>query len=227
MGAPVTLTQLIARVRFEADMVGSLRATDTDITTLLNTHWTELYDRLVQSGPPDYYKSTSTISTVSGTTQYALPGDFRSLIGVFVQDSSTRLREVNPMREGHRAAYDAPQGVYTIKLDYVPVPLLFDIAYPSTSIDGVSGWDELVVQLCARALMRRDRRDTSQFETVIGELRARVMSNAPKRDASGPKYIKDVDAADSWPLYGVVQNIDAWTLQGTYINLYQTSPVWP
>ena len=216
MAAFVTLTELIARVRFEADMVSSTRASDTEITRLINTHWGELYDRLVASGPPDYYKSSVLMTTAAGTSAYALPGDFRSLLGVYVpyNGSATRLLPVSPMNHMNRECYDAPAGAYSVTLEYIPIPVLFTISIPTAAIDGVSGWDELVVQLCARALLRRDRRDVSSFSEAIAECRARVMSNAPKRDAAGPKLVGDIESASPSSLYATGRSVDAWSLQG-------------
>lgn len=225
MAASVTLTNLISRVRFEADFQNSLRATDADITQLVNTHYAELFDRLVASGPPDYYKSSTTLTTVAGTLGYALPADFRSILAVLKNDTAgNRLFPIQPMREGQRGAYVPPQGVYPVVVEYIPTPAV--LVAGTDVVDGVSGWDELVVQLCARALMRRDRRDTAQFDTTIGEARARVMSNAPKRDSSGPRYVQDVEESDNG-LYAGFQGVNAWTLNGTTLNVYQTSPSWP
>jgi len=225
MAASVTLANLIARVRFEADFQNSQRATDADITQLINTHYAELYDRLVASGPPDYYKSSTTLTTVAGTLGYALPADFRSVLAVLASDTASgRLFPIHPMREGQRGAYVPPQGVYPVVVEYIPTPVV--LVLTTDTIDGVSGWDELVVQLAARALMRRDRRDTSQFDVSVSEARARVMSNAPKRDSSGPRYVQDVEESDNG-LYAGFQGVNAWTLNGTTLNLYQTSPSWP
>lgn len=229
MSANVTRGDMRDRVRFEADMVNSTRVTDANINALINTHLAELYDRLVAAGPPDYYATSSAIATVAGTIAYALPSDFRSLIGVFVNDSTTRRREVQPLGEGLRAAFDAPQGVFALTLEYVPSPptLTTDSSAGTGVLDGVSGWDELVVQLCVRACRRRDGRDVSAIDQVISEARQRVMSNAPKRQQQGPRYVNDTETADSWPLYGVIESVNAWRLRGGFLDLYQISPVWP
>ncbi len=205
-------------------MVGSTRVTDAQILTLVNTHWAELYDRLVAAGPSDYYATTSTVTTIAGTTAYALPADFRSLIGVFVNDTSTRRREVRPVVEGLRAGFDAPQGVVSLTLEYVPAPVA--LAVGADTIDGVSGWDELVVQLCARALLRREKRDVRDFDRTIEECRARVAANAPKRSQDGPRYIRDVDAPESWALGGQEDTISAYRLSAGYLHLYSAAPAW-
>lgn len=213
MAASVTLSALRARVRFEADMVNSTRATDAQITTLINTHWAELYDRLVSVGPSDYYATTSTVTIVAGTSAYALPANFRSLIGVFLNDGTNRS-EVPELPEGTRAGFDAPSAAGTLTLEYVPAPVA--LVADADAIDGVSGWDELVVQLCARALLRRERRDVSAFDTAIGEARQRVMNCAPKRNSTGPRSIQDVEATYAASAF-------AWRLTGAFLNVYSST----
>jgi hypothetical protein len=225
MSASVTLLALRDRIRFEADMVNSTRATDAQITRLVNTHWAELYDRLVSCGPPDYYASTSTVTTVAGTIAYALPADFRSLIGLFINNSSTRRRELRPLPEGLRAGYDAPSGVVSLTLEYVPAPVT--LALDADTVDGVSGWDELVVQLCARALLRRERRDVSAFDRAIEEARARVMANAPKRAMDGPRFVNDVEAGEDWRTRDADAEVHAYRLSAGSLMLYTVASVWP
>ncbi len=225
MAASVALSALRTRVRFEADMVSSTRATDADINRLINTHLAKLYDALVAAGPSDYYMTATTITTVAGTISYSLPADFRSLIGVFSQDSATRLREIQEVPEGTLAAFDAPQGTYNLTLRYVAAPPV--LVADGDTFDGVSGWDELIVQQVARALMRRERRDTSAFDAAVAEERDRVMRNAPKRNQSGPRYINDTESAAVWPLLSIVASINGWRLDAGNLNLYQMSAVWP
>lgn len=219
----VTLVELRDRIRFEADMVNSTRVTDAQLTRLVNTHRFELYDRLVAAGPPDYYATTGAVTTIVGTVAYALPSDFRSLLGVFRDATTTRRKEVRPLTDGHRASYDAPQAIESFTIEYVPVPVA--LVEDGDSTDGVSGWDELVVQLCARAILRRERRDTSAFDRAIDECRARVMAAAPKRDVTGPRYIHDVEAADGAAGY---DDVAAYRLSAGTIQLYSISTsVWP
>lgn len=226
MAAPVTLADLVSRIRFEADMRNSQRATDADIKRLVNVHAQELYDRLVTTGPPDYYLSTYSFTTTPGTVGYTVPEDFRSIVRLYVNVTSTRQVEVFEMNEGHRAAYDAPQSAISLTMTYIPT--FVQLVEDSDTMDGVSGWDELVVQLCARALRARDNRDVSSFATRIDELRGRVLAYAPQRKAGGPKYITDVEAAQSSPWFWYpTLRVDAWTLEGPTLNVYALASTWP
>ncbi len=210
-------------------MVNSTRATDANINALINVHLAEFYDRLVAAGPPDYFATSTTVTTISGTTAYALPTDFRSLVNVYSNVTSTRKREIPPLQEGYRGAFDAPQGVYDVTLKYVASPpvLTSDSTVGTGLLDGISGWDELVVQLCARALRRREGRDVSSFDAAVNEARARVMANAPKRSQAGPRYVHDTEEADYWSIYSLSPSVDAWELSAGYLNLYQLSPGYP
>jgi hypothetical protein len=216
----VTREELRNRIRFEADMVNSSRATDADINALINTHLSEFYGRLVEAGPPDYFSTDYAFSSVAGTISYALPSNFRTLVALYFVDG-TRKREVYQMREGTIAQYDAPQGNVSLVLRYIAAPpkLTTDTDPVTGTIDGVSGWDELIVQLCARALLRRDRRDTSALDLSVAEKRAEMLSQARARSVAGPRYITDVDA-ESGGWWGCTDSVDAWVLRAGYLDLY-------
>lgn len=210
-------------------MVNSKRATDAQINILINTHLAEFYGKLVESGPPDYFSTDYALTTTPGTIAYALPSDFRSLISLCIKDD-TRRRPVYSLRAGTLAQYDAPQSAVQLELRYVPAApkLTTDADAVTGSVDGVSGWDELIVQLCARALMRRERRDTSAFDIAVAEKRAEILSQARDRSLGGPKYIQDIDEEfTTRSRWTSDYSIDAWSLRAGYLDIYQGSSVYP
>lgn len=83
---PVSLQTLITRVRQRLNAEGAVRQiTDWEITDCLNVSWaTELYDLVRQSVGDQYFRKTYSISTITGTQAYDLPGDFLALISVDV-----------------------------------------------------------------------------------------------------------------------------------------------
>ncbi len=212
-------------------MVNSQLASDADITRVINTQLTELYDVLVAAGPPDYYLKTSTITTVSGTTAYTLPTDFRSLVAVLapVLDGTSRQYRVDMFDESQRSYYQPPQAAVQLTLEYVPAPPV--LALDADVFDGVSGWDELIVLLSARQLLRKQRRDVSDLDRAIAELRARVVSLAPQRQLAGPLYVNDGDdRTGQWFWAGVPTNIAGWRLVGNgataTLQLYSAAFYW-
>ncbi len=82
--AAVTLTQLRAKARERADMTGSLFVTDTadSLDSWINEGAQKLHDLYVQAYGEDYVEKSATLTTVAGTTDYALPTDFYKLLGV-------------------------------------------------------------------------------------------------------------------------------------------------
>lgn len=82
--AAVTLTQLRAKARELADMTGSLFITDTadSLDQWINEGAQKLHDLYVQAYGEDYVEKSATLTTVAGTTDYALPTDFFKLLGV-------------------------------------------------------------------------------------------------------------------------------------------------
>ena len=211
-------------------MANSQLASDADITRLINTSLTELYDLLVEAAPPDYYLDTTTVTTVAGTTAYTLPVDFRSIVTVLAPDgSSGRLRAVEMFDDSYRSRYIAPQAALDLTVEYVKAPpVLVDDA---DTFDGVSGWDELIVLLVARQLLRKQRRDVSMLDVGINEMRQRIQSLAPQRQMAGPLMIRDVEFGREYPYIQWGQTVDAWRLVGSgstaTLQLYSLSSVYP
>ena len=87
MARTVTLTTLIARVRRETDqeydpaVVSAPAVTDASITDWLNEGIAEVWQLLV-TPDPDRALTTSTITTVAGTEEYALPSGFEAMRGL-------------------------------------------------------------------------------------------------------------------------------------------------
>ncbi len=82
--AAVTLTQLRAKARELADMTGSLFITDSadSLDQWINEGAQKLHDLYVQAYGEDYLEKSAVLTTVAGTTDYALPADFYKLLGV-------------------------------------------------------------------------------------------------------------------------------------------------
>lgn len=195
--------------------------TSAEWNAAINLQAQRLYDRLVAAGPPEYYATDATLTTVAGTLASSLPAGFRSLVGVFAQEGSTaRLRELYPVRGGTRLAYDAPQGAYAVTLRYVPTYTA--MSGDSDTLDAVSGWDNLVALLAARDALMAEQVPTDQVQQLIAEEEARVSQMAPRR-GGGPRFVREL--GDEWP-YWASNPICAYELRAGSIELFQRS-VWP
>jgi len=100
--APVTVQQLIDRIRQRANQETSGFVTDAEIINLINVYKRELDDLLVRSYGDDYYSSSATFSATASTANYSLSaltsGTFYKLVGLDMADTSspTGWRDVKP-----------------------------------------------------------------------------------------------------------------------------------
>ena len=217
MARSVTLLNLRTWARQLASVESDPNITDTELTALANRHITEVYDLLIDAGPPDYYVAATTITTVIGTTAYAVPANFRSMLDVYVAESATTVRAVQPMRPGDRGRYRAPLSVQSVTLEYIPTPTL--LAADGDLFDGVSGWEELVANLMARDVMIKQEADASNVKENIARLTARIAMRSRNRDRGHPRYTADLD--DQSPIMPYASLISAYRLRGGNLELYE------
>lgn len=224
MARVVTLLQLRTWARQLANVENDSNIDDAELTSLANRHLTEVYDALVDAGPPEYYASTTAVTTVPGTTLYALPDDFRTLLELYAQESNTQLRLVHPMGNGQMGRYRAPTAAWTLTLEYIPAPPT--LVNDGDTFDGVSGWEELIVALMARDVMVKREADPGVVINTIDRMNARVTSRAKSRDRGHPKYATDQDEQfAAWPWSSSTNSrINAYRLRAGNIELYE--PVW-
>lgn len=220
MARTSTLLELRTWARQLADVENDPNITDAELTALANRHLTEVYDALVDAGPPEYFASSTTITTVSGTSVYALPADFRAMLDAYAQESSTELRRLFAMRSGERSMYRNPTGAWTVTLEYIPTaPTL---AADGDTFDGVSGWEELIALLMARDVMIKRESDPSLIMVSIDAMRARIAMRSRNRDRGGPRFTSDMDSQGS-ALFPYANNVRVTTyrLRGDNIELYE------
>lgn len=222
MARSVTRLQLENRSYQLANMEGATNLWPrADVQERINTHLCEEYDLFRRSAPPDYYSSSTNVTTASGVIAYALPSDFLDLQEVLVQEgASDRLRSIRPFRRGTRSRLVAPDGVYTVSLEYTPTPT--SLSADGSTFDGVNGWDELIVALVARDMLIKARESGEQLDEKIGELRARI-STMGNRDRSAPRYLRDVDEECMSSINGLA----AYRLRAGNIELYSEGWTWP
>lgn len=226
MSRPVTLLQLRDRARQKANFENATTfITDAELTRLVNTHRTAIYDLLRQAAPPYYYTSSATLSVTPGSGLYALPADFLSLENVYVT-SGGRNYEILPLRSGERSYWQAPSASSTVAVEYTPVPT--DLAADGDTFDGVNGWDELIVAMCARDMLIKSRESVEQVQLEIQELTARIRTMS-HRDRGKPRYIRDSDSTDTRGRYGAnpsPSQLGAYRLRGSNIEFYEPVTVW-
>jgi hypothetical protein len=109
--AGVTLATLISKARTRADMVGSDFVSDADVTEMLNSSWSELYEFLVGVFE-DYFIAKYSFATVNGTDEYDLsavnPGVFKIRgIDIVLSTASGNRIPLQPFQWSERDRYYA------------------------------------------------------------------------------------------------------------------------
>lgn len=222
MARAVTLANLRTWVRQLSDTENDDNVSDTELTALINRHLTEVYDLLIESAPPEYYASSTTVAVSAGTTAYPLEATFRALDGVYVHESGSERRRIYPMPEGARGRYKAPTASATVTLEFIPAAET--LSNGSDTFDGVSGWEELIVVRAARDIMIKREADPSAVMATGAALEARIQSRSKNRDRGQPKRIVDLDdAATAFP-WGWTNNsqVACYRLRAGNIEFYES-----
>lgn len=220
MARTVTLLELRTWARELSDTGNDRNITDPELTALANRHLCEVYDALVDAGPPEYYSASVEVAVASGSTGEPFEADFRNLLDVYVHDSagSGRKRRLHPMPHGALGRYQAPSSAATLTIEYVPAPPVLE--EDGDTFDGVSGWEELIANLMARDVMIKRKDDPGAVMSTIGRLEQRIKSRARNRDRGSPKQITDLDEQDSnWCL--LTAKIQAYRIRGGNIEVFE------
>lgn len=214
MARSYTVTLLIARVRYAADIVSvTTRHPDADLIIYLDQSYSWLYNRL--ASVLGYYESTQSITSVAGTATYAVDATYYKTIGVDYKlnsDTWVPLKKIHASERndypvtGPRALayrivgsnvtlYPAPDAAsQTYRHLYVPMPA--KLTTGSDTVDGIAGWEEAVVLHAAIKVLRRDGLDTKDLERDLARELQRMDEEAASRDLQ-PGHVAETDLAVS------------------------------
>ena len=220
-----TLSELRTLAKQYADMVNSNFVTDSEWNSYINLAYFELYDILVQKYGDDYFVASPYSFTTDGSTQlYTLPSDLYKFLGLDLQLGGTAdsFVTIRPFMFGERNRYATPnfQSFYGItnlryrlaggKLFLTPIPAanqtlriwyiprLTELSSDSSTVDGVSGWQEYIVLDAAEKALRKQELDVSVFLVQKQALIQRIEAAAEGRDAGNPQTITDSRGSDIW-----------------------------
>lgn len=204
-----TLAQLQAAVQHRGAYERSNDITLALIAEFLNEAIAELWDLIVEKWA-DYYTISTTFPFVAGTDSYQLPGGFYKLRKVELQWDSTptwcrmethdlaiahefvnvsNRRYSYRLQAGYLVFVPVPATAETIRIYYIPcAPVLVGSA---DAIDGINGYEELVIQLSLKRCKDREELDTSTIDREIARLTARIRTAADGRDATEPFYLDE------------------------------------
>ena len=219
MARLVLVSDLITAIRQRADMERTNFVTDTEIVSMVNQSYSYLYDILVGSYENYFVAPPLEITIPSGTDAYALNQDFYKLLGVDTKtgvgtDDWVSLRrfefsERNNYRNGLFANYPSnsanirwslwgntlhlipmPTQNYVMQVWYVPCAPL--ISAPTQTIDGVSGWEEYVINDCAIKCRIKAQLEVTDLMQLKGETLKRIEDLCQNRTPNEPARVTDV-----------------------------------
>lgn len=205
----VTVGNLKTRTRERADAVGDTSwVSDAELGRLLDAAYTELVDMLV-TADIHLFETSSNVTTDGTNDTYTLPTDFYKLLGVDYRWSASPARYVgvDVVTFGERNRYDSPfvstlYGAYAAgyrlvgngikfsplpptgqvyRLTYVPAPAAFATLPDNTNVDGIAGWDELLVVLAAIRMANKEGASIGELVADRDRLAARIAQMAVDR----------------------------------------------
>lgn len=218
MARQFTVSELATKIRTRGDYENSDFITDAILIDFIDSAHTEVYDLLVTKWE-DYYTIEATFSTTSDSDAYALPSDFYKLMGLDINHGGTwnRLFRYNlHARNSHQDGLYNYQGntyLYRIQgntVKFIPTPDTTEsmrmLYIPSAdklttltdTIDGINGWEELVVLFALRRCQVREETSTVAVDKEIDRQVERLEVAADARDAGEPESLQDLANSDRW-----------------------------
>lgn len=224
MARNVLASEIITQARGLADQKGATFITDAEALANLAAHYGEWFDLILQEDP-DFFPATAYSIPITGATSYAVPSDFGSEVGVDRQDGTT-WSSLEPFQITERNLVDQGSGPatrYRMNGEYVelrPTPTtgtyrLIYHAVPNaltsaaTSINGVAGWERLLVLSLAIDMKLKEGTDAMPLMNERTRFWDQLLARISRRHAAATKRIRDVyaergatDPADYWPIKG-------------------------
>lgn len=201
MTRTITLANLRTAVLQRGGVENSADLTPSVLNGYVNEGIAEFWD-ILKSKRDDRLVTSTTLTTSINVDNVTLPSDFYELRKLEIVDSNspsgyTRLRKVD-LDATHRyytlygkryryrlqgnAVYlhPTPQAVETVRMFYIPyAPLLVN---DSDTVDGISGYEELITALAWRRCLVRQDLSTASMDAEIQRLAARISAAADGRD---------------------------------------------
>jgi hypothetical protein len=216
----------ITRVRQRADMEDNYFVSDVEIQTYVNAGIAELHDILIQTYGQDYYLSSHTFTTTSGTDSYALPSGFYKLRGVDCKINGQDWFTLRPFNFNERNLYQnwgqwsvlglsniryrmfgsnvvftpVPDTTTEVRLWYIPTSQKFNSATPGTSTttyDDINGYAEYIVVDAAIKCLQKEESDVQVLLLQKQAMKKNIQESANNRDAGHPLSVTDIYDANN------------------------------
>lgn len=197
MSRTYTVAELITRAKRKADLEDSTFVGAAEWLDNFNSAYTELYDLLIESGQ-NYFYGESTISVSSATGSYSLPADFYKLLSFNAQIATNNYVTLDPFNESERnAGLTSSLPTVSVLARYVPQPP--KVTDTATAVDGIAGYEELIVLNMAIDAGMKEETDVSALVLKRDRLTKRITDAAAMRDMSQPGRVVDIHARNQQP----------------------------
>jgi hypothetical protein len=202
-------------------MVGSSFITDTSTSlwAWVNEANQKLHGKLVEALGEEYVSSVSALSTIAGTSDYAVPSGFFKLYGVeltlgglitplqpFMRAERNDFRNANGsayvarryMDDSPRYAligsniriYPVPQQVFTGSILYAPEATVLTAG--TDTVNYPNGWERFIVLDAAIQALAKEESSVTALVAERAEVVAEIDLAKEQRDLANPKRVRDV-----------------------------------
>ncbi len=224
MALTQTRALIRANVRRFTDTGGTnalQRHPDADLNEYIDRALGSLHRALSEYMPDNRLLSSTSVSLVSGTTEYALPATFDHLISVDISANGHKswlvayemheraaLTSPDLMTAGVPVAYrlrgssieylPTPSGSYTSVVWYVPTPTQF--TGDSETYDTINRLDDYLVAYASQFIAIKEKNTTllGVCKDLYGELKTEISMVARSRDKNSPPRVVDESMANRW-----------------------------
>lgn len=223
MARNYTVADLITRLDDEVDISGDTHVVQAEKIRYLDTAYARLWTKIAKTSPPDHFIKDVSFNTVAGTKAYSIAtiasdGDFWQLKNVYVNEGDGQFRPLPPVNEFNVQAYRAPQVAQAMQLSYIKcAPKL---TATNQTIDGVQGWEELMVMYACEDICRKKKDDPRMYREKIVSLE-RDIEYCGHRDVGWAETIVRKRNLDPFYLYH--NNVDGYRLRGDNLELFYRS----
>lgn len=210
MSTSLTLANARAEVRDQIDF-GQNFVSDAELNGYLNRGRSILYDRLTEDNGDSVAVTETNITVTSATNSYALPADFKRVVGVYatyeggIDDGERALRpaSLNELKEvdeildqsiltyrlegGNIEFYPVPVEDATVRLRYIPDPATLASDGDTLECWTSNGLEYVIAYACYRCLLKQRDPDTAIFKQEAQDaLEAAVLEQGGIYAGTGP-----------------------------------------
>jgi hypothetical protein len=222
-----TLSDLKARLESACDIQNDGHISDTEKYDMLATAVAATWDKLLAAEAGEKYCKKVNFTTTPGTADYPLSsvvtaGDFFKVHSLYVDETNGQYRPIEKINPVEVQSFRAPTSSTNMVLWYIPSAPTFKSAgvyVPSTSFDGINGWEEHAVMGAAVMVKNKREEDASGFYRRKQELEQRMVSSG-SNDWYGPSRVnRRRNRVSRDPYWVYKNNINSWMLRGDALVL--------